>query len=201
MQVLSNMPKKGLTNNQLIICHLRIYPYHCWSLISHQWHFILCQHFLDSTSSCYSKRCLRLIEYKPSVSSPLKPSTPTVGHHWPCRLLYYIYIFPTLAPFIHRPTILGPCLLHSIRLWDLVKFSAGLVSPHLPLLHFLKCLLLSPLGFDALRSSHDILLWEHYRYLQLHHFIQQLLQSQPTPYALTPFGSLCRAQPHSPGLI
>lgn len=38
-------------------------------------------------------------------------------------------------PRAHGPNTIGPCLAHSLRLWDLVKYSAGLISPHLRLLH------------------------------------------------------------------
>lgn len=57
------------------------------------------------------------------------------------------------------------------------------------------------LTFDDFSSSHDIPLREHYSYLQLRHFLQQLIKSWSTPYNLTPFESLCRARPHSLGLI
>ena len=132
-------------------------------------------------------------------------------------------------PRAHRPPSIGPCLAHSLRLWDSVKYSAGLISPHLPLLCFLHNPLFPPgrdnplqsawwtehgfvdvhsmlsptkiISYSLLRSSHDIPLREHYSYLQLRHFLQRLIRSQPTPYTMTPFESLCRSRPHSPGLI
>lgn len=55
--------------------------------------------------------------------------------------------------------------------------------------------------FGALRSSHKLLLWEHFRYLQHHHFIQSLLRSSATPYLLFVFESICRSRPHSTGII
>lgn len=50
-------------------------------------------------------------------------------------------------------------------------------------------------------SSHDIPLREHFRYMQIRHFLLTLIKSQATPYTLTPFEHLCRSQPQSPGLI
>lgn len=54
-------------------------------------------------------------------------------------------------PKAHRPTNIGPCLAHSLRLWDLIKYSASLISPHLPL-HLLHCLLFPP-GRDTQCNS------------------------------------------------
>lgn len=132
-------------------------------------------------------------------------------------------------PKAHCPTNIGPCLAHSLKLWDSIKYSANLISPHLPLLHLLHCPLFPPgrdnpmqfkwwsengfvdihsmftptkiIPFAALRSSHDIPLREHYSYMQIRHFLQQLIKSQPSPYTLTPFESLCRSRPQSSGLI
>lgn len=132
-------------------------------------------------------------------------------------------------PLKHWPDTLGPCLTHSLRAWDSIKYSAGLISPHLPLFRLLLCPLFPPdhdnpqqfswwtnngfvdihslftptkiITFDALRSSHDIPLREHYSYLQLCHFLQQLIKSRPTPCTFTPLESLCRSRPQSSGLI
>lgn len=136
---------------------------------------------------------------------------------------------PSLAPTSTSPERDGPCLAHSLQLWDSFKYLAGLISLHLPLLHLLHCPLFPPgrnnphqfswwtensftdihflcsptriFSFAALRSSHDIPLREHYSYLQLRHVLQHLIKSCPTPYTLTPFESLCRSCPQSSGLI
>lgn len=131
-------------------------------------------------------------------------------------------------PPIHCPTTIRPCFAHFLWLWGSINFSGCLISPYLPLLCLLHCPLF-PAGcdnpqqfswwaangffdihslftptrtgtFDALRSSHNIPLREHYSYLQLRHFLQQLIKSRPIPYTLTPFKSLCRAWPHFSGL-
>ncbi|PIO23866.1 hypothetical protein AB205_0182440 [Aquarana catesbeiana] len=54
---------------------------------------------------------------------------------------------------------------------------------------------------EALRSSHDIPLREHYSYLQIRYFLQGLIKFRPTPYTLTPFENFCRARPQTSGLI
>lgn len=130
-------------------------------------------------------------------------------------------------PWAYRTTTIGPCLAHSLQLWDTVKYSVGLISPHLPRL--LQCPLFPPgcdnplqfmwwtesgfvdihsmltptkiIPFAVLRSSHTIPLRENYSYIQLRHFLQTLIKSQPTPYTLTPFESLCRSRPQSSGLV
>lgn len=135
---------------------------------------------------------------------------------------------PWLPPLKH-PHGFGPCMAYSLRLWDSVKYLTGLLSPHLPLLRLIHCPLFPPscdnpnqllwwaengftdvhslftpmriITFEMLRSSHDIPLREHYSYLQIKHFLQQLIRAQPTPYTLTPFERICRATPHSPGVI
>lgn len=44
----------------------------------------------------------------------------------------------------HRPDTIGPCLTHSLHLWDAIKYSASLISPHLFLLRLLHCPLFPP---------------------------------------------------------
>lgn len=135
---------------------------------------------------------------------------------------------PWLPPSSH-PKGISPSLSHTLHLWDSIKYPTGLISPHLTLLRFINCPLFSPgmdspgqfgwwtdhgfsdvhslltpvriITFEALCSSHELALQEHYRYLQLHHFLQRLLRSHSTHYLLSAFEGICRSCPHSMGII
>lgn len=52
-----------------------------------------------------------------------------------------------------RPRPLNPILSHSLTIWDSVKYSAGHLSPHLPLLEVFNCPWFPP-GLDDPHSFH-----------------------------------------------
>lgn len=131
-------------------------------------------------------------------------------------------------PPAQRPKMLNPVLAYTLFIWDSIKYSANLISPHLPLLSWLNCPMFPPglesqsfdwwkqrnltsvhsrltlrgiCSFQSLRDSRDIPERERFHYIQIHHFIASLLKQQPHPIFPTAFEIRCRSNLTTNGLI